>query len=120
MNLVLVAIASALSAEAPVAIEAPRAVSTVRIGAAEVPWKAHPDFDAAADESRRTLHFVYRNGGLLFYTLSRNGGRTWSPAEPLGPGIAPRLALDGRGQLHMAYSTGSATSTTGNAVSWRV
>ena len=81
---------------------------TLRVGAIEVPFGKHPDFDVVADERRGILHFVWRNNTTLSYCHSTSGGEIWSAPEPLpAAGRAPRLAVDNRGTLHVIHETAS-------------
>ena len=54
-----------------------------------------------------TLHAVYHSGGSgghhVYYTISTDGGGSWSPKVLLGVGQYPAIALDGMGNPHVVY-----------------
>lgn len=103
----------------PGAVESPRPASIERIGAVEIPFGAHPDFDVVADEKNQIFHLVFRSGAGLYYLTKQDGSASWSEPERIGEGISPRLALDASGALHLAYAVGEAKSPTGDAIHYR-
>ena len=102
LSISLLLFAAALPGAAP-----PPWSSTLSVGAMQVPYESHPDFDVAADDARKLIHFVWRCDETLRHISSRDGGKTWSApqviAEPMRGG--PRAAVDGAGMLHVVYPT---------------
>lgn len=77
----------------------------LQVGNWEIGEKA--GFAVAADERHGLIHFVSRADTTLSYSQSRDGGLSWSPVETLPfSGWTPRLAVDGKGTLHMTYHEG--------------
>ncbi len=66
---------------------------------------SNPDFDVLVDSARNVIHFVGTDARRLRYLNSTDGGLTWSAPEDLGPGWAPRIAVDSKGEVHLVSGT---------------
>ena len=82
---------------------------TQRVGTWTV--SARPGFEAAGDETRNVLHFIYRVNEKLYHSKSGDGGASWSSPElAADPGLTADVAVDSAGTLHMVYCHKHGTS----------
>jgi hypothetical protein len=69
--------------------------------------QGRPNFDVALHEPSGRLYFIHQSGAgspTLTLAESADGGLTWTPPEALdGEGWSPRLEVDSRGTLHLAF-----------------
>lgn len=60
-------------------------------------------FALATDELRNTIHVVYGEMGVLYYSKSIDGGEIWSGTIRLTEGHAQQIAVDSVGDVHLVY-----------------
>jgi hypothetical protein len=66
-------------------------------------WEGFKDvgFALATDDLRNTIHVVYGEKGVLYYSKSIDGGAIWSGAIRLTEGHAQQIAVDRAGDVHL-------------------